>query len=225
MTSLDIVNKKGKLSDEEFRLMKEHPIHGAEMLVELGEEDMDILAGVVHHHEKLNGQGYPSGLTGSQVPLFAQLIAIADVFAALSTKRSYDDGAGAEEVSEGRKSVAFISSDREELQLLRNAVGRIIPAVQGYGFLNLDMAKQKVMNVPFRLVVVGHHQQGKTPIAIIRELQESAMAQKTPMNFVMMLPCAGYLPGQLVGKNMGIEHFIHPQMEIAEITAVLIPLL
>ena len=88
---LEIVNKQGALSPDEYRLMREHPVHGGELLMELGEEDGDILAAVIYHHEKYNGKGYPSSLEGSEIPLLAQIIAIADVFAALSTKRSYKD--------------------------------------------------------------------------------------------------------------------------------------
>lgn len=86
-----IINKKGKLSDEEFKRMMEHSELGGQMLMLLDEQDPEIYATVVHHHERYNGEGYPSKLKGEEIPLFAQIVGVSDVFAALSTKRSYKD--------------------------------------------------------------------------------------------------------------------------------------
>lgn len=86
-----IINKKGKLSEGEFRRMMEHSELGGQMLMLLDEQDPEIYATVVHHHERYNGEGYPMGLRGEEIPLFAQIVGISDVFSALSTKRSYKD--------------------------------------------------------------------------------------------------------------------------------------
>ncbi len=87
----EIINKKGVLTSEEFEAVKLHPHHGFNIMKKLGENDLDILSGVKYHHEKFDGSGYPDALPGDEIPPFAQIIAISDVFSALSTKRSYKD--------------------------------------------------------------------------------------------------------------------------------------
>lgn len=87
----NIINKQGILTSEEFEEVKHHTHHGYNIMKALGENDPDILSGVKYHHEKFDGNGYPDGLPGSDIPFFAQIIAISDVFSALSTKRSYKD--------------------------------------------------------------------------------------------------------------------------------------
>jgi len=87
----DIINKNGKLSDEEFTQMKSHPAFGHEIALKLGIEDERILTGIRHHHEKIEGGGYPDNLKGDQISYFARIIGVCDVFDALSTKRSYKD--------------------------------------------------------------------------------------------------------------------------------------
>jgi HD-GYP domain-containing protein (c-di-GMP phosphodiesterase class II) len=87
----EIINKNGKLSDEEFTRMKKHPALGHEIALKLGITDERILSGIRHHHEKIEGGGYPDNLIGDQISQFARIIGICDVFDALSTKRSYKD--------------------------------------------------------------------------------------------------------------------------------------
>jgi HD-GYP domain-containing protein (c-di-GMP phosphodiesterase class II) len=87
----EIINKNGKLSDAEFEQMKKHPGSGYEIAVEMGITDKRILAGIRSHHEKLDGKGYPDGLNDKQISLFPRIIAVCDVFDALTTKRSYKD--------------------------------------------------------------------------------------------------------------------------------------
>jgi HD-GYP domain-containing protein (c-di-GMP phosphodiesterase class II) len=87
----EIINKNGKLTDEEFTQMKYHPAFGHEIALKLGIEDDRILTGIRHHHEKIEGGGYPDNLSGEQISQFARIIGVCDVFDALSTKRSYKD--------------------------------------------------------------------------------------------------------------------------------------
>ncbi len=86
-----IINKNGKLSDQEFTSMKEHPQFGYQIALSMGITDTRILSGIRDHHEKLNGEGYPNALKDKQISLFARIIAVSDVFDALTTKRSYKD--------------------------------------------------------------------------------------------------------------------------------------
>ena len=86
-----IINKNGKLTDNEFSEMKHHPQRGYDLALKMGLTDKRILSGIRDHHEKLDGGGYPRGLKDKQISLFARIIAVADVFDALTTKRSYKD--------------------------------------------------------------------------------------------------------------------------------------
>jgi len=86
-----ITNKKGHLTDSEFEEMKHHPLYGHTIALKIGIRDNRILDGIRHHHEKLDGSGYPDGLMGKNITLFARIIGVCDVFDAISTKRSYKD--------------------------------------------------------------------------------------------------------------------------------------
>ena len=90
-----VLNKPGKLTDEEFDIMKTHTTAGEELLThaksELGESkylDMAVEM-AAYHHEKWNGMGYPYGKSGEEIPLCARIMAVADVFDALTSKRCY----------------------------------------------------------------------------------------------------------------------------------------
>ena len=74
--------------------MKTHTTVGEAMLEKLVEKSKIILDSVLSHHEKIDGSGYPQGLKGEEIPYYAQIIAVADVFDALTTKRSYKEALG-----------------------------------------------------------------------------------------------------------------------------------
>ena len=92
-----ILQKPGKLTDEEFEEMKTHSQKGSEIIRkafrELGNEEYRTMACLValHHHERWDGKGYPFGLAGEQIPLCARIMSVADVFDAVSAKRCYRD--------------------------------------------------------------------------------------------------------------------------------------
>lgn len=92
-----ILQKPGKLTDEEFAIMKTHPVIGAQIINDtfghLMEDDYREMAHQVayYHHEKWNGRGYPTGIKENEIPLCARIMAVADVFDAVSAKRCYRD--------------------------------------------------------------------------------------------------------------------------------------
>lgn len=92
-----IINNPGNLSDEDFAEIKKHPHYGIELLQstdhkDFSDIDFKVIQRVVHeHHENYNGTGYPNGLKEDQIHLYARIVAIADFFDALTTKRSYHE--------------------------------------------------------------------------------------------------------------------------------------
>ena len=84
----DVLNKPGKLTDEEWDVMKGHTVEGDRIVEEL-EFPWDIRPIVRSHHERWDGTGYPDGLAGGAIPLHARILCIADVYDALTTTRSY----------------------------------------------------------------------------------------------------------------------------------------
>jgi len=86
---LEITNKKGKLTKEEYALMKAHPINGARDLKAKAIGDVELWSGVMFHHEKYDGSGYPRGLKSKEIPLFARIVSVADVYDAVTSYRSY----------------------------------------------------------------------------------------------------------------------------------------
>jgi HAMP domain-containing protein/HD superfamily phosphohydrolase YqeK len=83
-----VLKKPGKLTDEEFDLMKQHPTKGANIMRPVAQLK-DMLPGIELHHERMDGAGYPHGLTGDQIPMMARIIAVADTFDAITTNRPY----------------------------------------------------------------------------------------------------------------------------------------
>lgn len=85
-----ILNKRGKLTEAEFATMKKHPVYGYQLVVD-SPLDNRIKDAVLSHHERYDGHGYPRGLTGDQISDFAKIVAIADVYDAMTSKRAYRD--------------------------------------------------------------------------------------------------------------------------------------
>lgn len=92
MIPLDVLNKPGKLTDAEFALVKTHPEEGEKLLREgigVSEITRDVC---LHHHEKVDGSGYPKGLNGETMSLFAKMGAVCDVYDAVTSNRPYKAG-------------------------------------------------------------------------------------------------------------------------------------
>lgn len=86
---LDVLNKPGKLTDAEFDVMRSHPARGHALLVEGGTAGAEAMDVCLHHHERIDGTGYPHGLQGEQIGQMARMGAICDVYDAISSTRPY----------------------------------------------------------------------------------------------------------------------------------------
>ncbi len=137
-----VLCKKGKLTDREFDCIKEHPSIGAGILREI-KQMRDIVPGVLSHHERVDGKGYPDGLAGEQVPLIGKIVGLADSFDAMTSKRTYRDARTVEQaLAEIEKGLGtqfdekvgriFLDSDVYHLwDILQDAVGFV--GVDGKG--------------------------------------------------------------------------------------------
>ncbi|MDP3777745.1 HD-GYP domain-containing protein [Methylotenera sp.] len=89
---IDVLNKPGALTDDEFSVVKLHPERGHELLIQANITDPVTLDVCLHHHEKVNGTGYPHRLQGDAISLFARMGAVCDVYDAVTSNRPYKDG-------------------------------------------------------------------------------------------------------------------------------------
>ncbi len=109
-----ILLKPGKLTDNEFAIMKQHAEIGYEVLNASSSPLLKVAAEIAHtHHEKFDGSGYPRGLKGKDIPLFGRIVAVADVFDALTSERPYKKAWGMEQASQLLRDGAGIHFDPE----------------------------------------------------------------------------------------------------------------
>jgi putative nucleotidyltransferase with HDIG domain len=92
MMPLEVLNKPGKLTDDEFGTMKTHPERGYELLLTGRGVDAAVMDVCLHHHEKMDGSGYPHKLQGEQISLMARMGAVCDVYDAITSNRPYKQG-------------------------------------------------------------------------------------------------------------------------------------
>ncbi|MBK1685515.1 HD-GYP domain-containing protein [Rhodoferax fermentans] len=89
---INVLNKPGKLTDAEFEVIRSHPAEGYKILTASSAVDAVSLDVVLHHHEKMDGSGYPKGLTGDGISLYAKMAAVCDVYDAITSNRPYKSG-------------------------------------------------------------------------------------------------------------------------------------
>ncbi len=112
----EILQKPGRLTDEEYEIVKKHPEYGWAILRKMPSlEDASLL--VLHHHERVDGRGYPGGLQGEQIPLGARIVAVVDAFDAMLSNRSYRDGLGIAEALHRREESAGTQVDARIVEL------------------------------------------------------------------------------------------------------------
>jgi len=131
-----VLRKQGKLTKRELDIIKKHPSIGAGILREI-KQMRDIVSGVLYHHERIDGKGYPSGLAGEQIPLTGKIVGLADSFDAMTSKRTYRGAKTVEqalaEIEKGfgtqfdeKIGRVFLESDVYQLwDIIRDAFGEI----------------------------------------------------------------------------------------------------
>ena len=94
-----IITKNGKLTDDEYKIIKEHSTKGAQILQSISEYPR-LSIGAHHHHERYDGKGYPDHLIGTDIPEIARIISVADAYDAMTSRRSYRDPIPQQQVRE-----------------------------------------------------------------------------------------------------------------------------
>jgi HD-GYP domain-containing protein (c-di-GMP phosphodiesterase class II) len=123
-----ILNKKGKLTDQEFAVIKKHPLTGFHELCRRADLTWAQLMMVYQHHERIDGRGYPVGIVGDQIHEWGKLCAIADVFDALSSYRPYRGPMAAADLREFFSANAGTHFDAEMVRCWDTLVKRTRPA-------------------------------------------------------------------------------------------------
>ncbi len=120
---LDVLNKPGKLTKDEFEVMKSHPLHGFDLLK--GEEGLndEVLKIVRSHHERINGGGYPDGLSEQQISKLTRMVSIVDVYDAVTSDRVYHDGMPAHEAVKLMYNWAPRNFDQKLIEVFIRCIG------------------------------------------------------------------------------------------------------
>ena len=120
----DILNKRGPLSDEEWKVMKNHPVAGYNICLPLKKNLGSALEIIRHHHEKLDGSGYPDGIKDEEISTAARIMAVVDIYDALVTDRPYRKGMPLE------KAVGILKQDADNKKLDPAVVNYLIEFVE-----------------------------------------------------------------------------------------------
>ncbi len=120
-----ILNKPARLDDNEYSIIKGHPLKGSEIITPLNYL-AESIPGILHHHEAYDGTGYPFGIKGEQIPLFSRIIAVADTFDAITSDRAYRKGASFEKGQKILNEVAGTQLDPELVQVFNRVYNEAI---------------------------------------------------------------------------------------------------
>ncbi len=115
-----VLRKNASLDENEFEMMRNHPIFGAEILKHV-KMLKDIIPGILHHHERIDGDGYPMRLKEKQIPLIARIIAVADTYDAMTSSRPYRDKLGRKMVLKELKRCSGTQFDPEVVKAFLTA--------------------------------------------------------------------------------------------------------
>jgi HD-GYP domain-containing protein (c-di-GMP phosphodiesterase class II) len=174
---ISIINKNGRLDQEELKEIQKHPVYGQEILLESGITEEGILAPVIQHHEKIDGSGYPYGLKDESIHFFAKIAAVADIYDALTTVRSY------KKAMIPYKAVSIILSmvkhfDPKVIKAFINLVGLYpVGTVLELSNGNIAVVIETNVSSPLRPIVMYKHNQeivdlSKEPLLIKRILED-----------------------------------------------------
>lgn len=113
----NIIYKPGDLTEEEFEIMRKHPFYGSQILSEASGFSQDIILGVMQHHEKVDGKGYPNKVTGDRIHKYAKIISICNIYHELTSRIIYNDKESPLKVADYIRSESFSALDPHMTQV------------------------------------------------------------------------------------------------------------
>ncbi len=150
-----VLQKEGALTEEEYAAIQLHPMRGLEIVGEIGFLN-EALTGIMHHHERMDGRGYPMGFAGDEIPQFAKIIAVADAFDSMTSTRSYRKARGQEEaVAELHKSAGS--------QFDPKIVDAFVSALQREGWKNQEPALPR----DYEILTSQDHDDPMSPLRVV----------------------------------------------------------
>jgi HD domain len=151
-----VLQKTGKLTEDEYAAIQLHPMRGLEIVREIGFL-YEALNGIMHHHERIDGRGYPMGLAGHEIPEFARVIAVADAFDSMTSTRSYREA----------KSIPMA------IEELRRGAGTQFDSLVVRAFISALEVEEWPLAAPgrapagFTIVTVQDHDDPTTPLQVV----------------------------------------------------------
>ncbi|SFH87876.1 HD-GYP domain, c-di-GMP phosphodiesterase class II (or its inactivated variant) [Tindallia magadiensis] len=140
-----VMNLKRNLTDPEYEEVKKHVVYSYEAIKRFDFLSDKVLKGILHHHERMDGSGYPKGLKGNEIPYFSRIIAISDVYNAMTSKRPYREKMTPFEVIQILETEYTEKLDPSILYLFLNRIGTLFIGQQ---VLLEDMRKGEIIFVP-----------------------------------------------------------------------------
>ena len=125
------LGKTSRLTEEEFAEIKRHPMEGWQILQEL-DQLSSIMSGVLYHHERVDGKGYPEGLIGDEIPIDGRILSIADAFDAMTSDRPYRNGMPIPKAMEILKSGSGTQWDTDMVNTFLGVIDEIEVIMDGY---------------------------------------------------------------------------------------------
>ncbi len=154
-----VLQKTGPLTEDEFAAIQLHPMRGLDIVREIGFLQ-EALAGITHHHERIDGKGYPMGLAGHEIPIFARVIAVADAFDSMTSTRSYREARSiGEAVLELRKGA--------ETQFDPLIVGAFLTALEREGW---RLAAPQAKPADLGVITAQDHDDPTAPLRVVDSL-------------------------------------------------------
>ena len=163
---IEIINKPGSLTEKEFEIIKSHPSNAVEFLRDRNDLSASVISGIEHHHERYSGGGYPHGLKGEQIPLYARILAVCDVYDALTSNRPYKKQSFPSEAIEYMMGAADVQFDYNILvAFLKNVaaypVGTFVALSNGETGVVIRNHSEAILRPIVRLLDGGGHSGGR----------------------------------------------------------------